>query len=62
MIYDVEAYLLVKPKREMVMHLEEEPLDVPLGVYIVLENQVVLEVGNSNHSCQIARLKSGFEA
>jgi len=34
-----------------VAHSEEEPLSVPVSIYVVLENQVVLVIGNFD-GCQ----------
>jgi len=44
-----------------VCDLEEEPLRVALGVDVVLENQVVLEVGELLRELQVAGLELGLE-
>ena len=56
-IYEVETNFLVETGWKMVLDFEEEPLDVSLCVDIVLENQIVLTVSNTDHCRKISRFK-----
>lgn len=47
--------------RVAVDHLEEVPLDVPFGVHVVLQPQVVLHVIDLDSSPQVTTLEPGVK-
>jgi hypothetical protein len=45
----------------VILNIKEEPLDVALGVYIVLKDEVILAVSHPDHCGKVTRLKARVE-